>query len=47
MMAIEDDETGNDTICYVQGISLGTLVPNSRIDMKKMAAEFFPLQNTL
>ena len=27
-------------------ISLGTLVPNSRIDMKKMATEFFALQNT-
>ena len=25
---------------------LGTLVPNSRIDMKKMATEFFALQNT-
>ena len=27
--------------------SLGTLVPNSRIDMKKMATEFFALQNML
>ena len=28
-------------------ITLGTLVPDSRIDMKTMATEFFTLQNTL
>ena len=27
-------------------VSLGTLVTNSRIDMKKMATKFFVLQNT-